>query len=74
MLKDMQCSLRPTVMTRGTNFAETRRVFKRLATYRMICQPLQKYNSLLIAYLHELILAHVLQNHHFCLLKFNLIS
>jgi hypothetical protein len=34
MVTDMQCSLRSTVMTRGTNFAETRRVFKPL---KMAC-------------------------------------
>ena len=70
MVTHMQCSLRSIVMTRATNFAETLRVFKPLskwlATYRMICQPLQKYHALLIAYLYELIVAHVLQNHHLC--------
>lgn len=66
----MQCFLRSIVMTRGTKLAEMRRVFRPLskwiATYRMICQPLKKYYALLIAYLHELILAHMLHNHHLC--------
>jgi len=42
MVAHMQCFLRSIMMTRGTNFAEMRRVFKPLskwfATYRMICR------------------------------------
>lgn len=41
---------------------------KWLGTYRKICQPLQKFHALLIAYLHELIIACVSQKHHFGML------
>jgi hypothetical protein len=40
---------------------------KWLGTYRKVCQPLQKFHALLIVTWHKLILARVLQNHHFCL-------
>jgi hypothetical protein len=56
---DKRCFFCSMVRTRGTNFAQTRR----LGTYPKICQPLQKFHALLIAYLKKLMLSHVSQNH-----------
>jgi len=58
---------------------DTRNEFRRIASHvqilrqnglacTSICQPLQKFHALLIAYLQALIIAQVPQNHHLCLL------